>query len=595
MSNETHLSSGQNSPSPPGHGVNSPGLANQESSWISLVYRPTLSVLQKYLPGRTGNATLSGQNTQCLSADLKSRIFDKEGEQTQIRSVSHLRTLLSLNVLSSVLSQEIKPTGSEHWVTEALSSSVKSSAGKSRTLTGYLEGDHSSQKGLLSELSWAEGGTGTARLCPRQPVAETKALDAETTVFVPSGSCELTMGENTGPTLHKEEAADNGGLQTVQNTDGSRPAQRVTISNYLSSSGAAAACSEVTLLTPDQDTGYSSLEEEHLQIYHLYPVKDISEEQKTESTENSTTVKAKIEERTSAEGESSSEKVDEKEGMQENQEEEETSTHEHDCSDPSPHCQNKAIAFIMGCPCSDDDSSQSDSEFSDDDDDGFDSEGSSEMSDSTDEDDDDDEDEELDSDSEVDSDAERLWQSLSRCQDPYNPRNFTARLHTANTPLMTIPTAAPPSSTQSTLASSPDLTPQPLSSHAPSLSLTSPSGNDFWDDSTSASEVDEAESLLLLSSFGSSDPYSLFNFQASVRSRGPIEAASRTRPRVKKASQTPPRSPHRAAASPPEYKKEEAEERLDSGFSESSTTSGSSNTRSCTRTKKVSGVRCSSE
>lgn len=656
LSGERLLSGGQSSSSPTGHGVTSPGLDSQESSWIgllSVVSRPAMSFLQKYLPGRPRNPAVSDRAAGWISGDLKNSFVDEGSElfrqlddinaaphltylrcqrdgaagllepsggstvpwlsadslremgiqsaeemdlnlcqQTQIGYLSSARTFLSHVWLSPVTSQEIKPPGGKDW--------VKSSGGKSRTWWGsFWGGEESLQTGLLSDVSWAEEGAVTGRLCPQQPVAETKAPAAQTTdVFVQSGGRGWTLGENTGPTDHKEEPANNGGLQTVQNTEGSSPDHRLSISNHLSSSGAAATCSEVALPTPDQDNGYSSLEEEHFQMCHLYMVEPLSEEQQEAGlTEASTTVRTEMEGETSDGGESTSEKVDEEEGKQEDEEEQEAAAQEGQCAEATvlntPQCQNKAIAFIMGCPCSDDDSSQSEGESSDgDEDDGFDSEGSSDLSDSTDDEDDEDDDEASDSDSEADSEADRLWTSLCQSLDPYNPRNFTARLHTGSTPPRTIPTSMPPSSTQSTPASSPDLNPLPLSSLADSPPLSSsspPSGPDTWDDSTSASEVDEAESLRLWSSFSSSsDPYSPFNFQAPLRTRVSVEAGHRARARAKKASQTPSRSPHHNPASPPEYRKEEAEERLDSGFSEPSTSSSSSTSQSCSTTKKVS-------
>ncbi|XP_041638033.1 protein phosphatase 1 regulatory subunit 15B isoform X2 [Cheilinus undulatus] len=603
----------QSSSSTAGHGVTSAGLDSQESSWISLlsvVSRP-VSFLQKYLPGRPRNPALAHPGAGWLSGDFKRSFVDEEREflsqlddigapqltylqcqhpgaaggalypggaggalpwltagslrelgiqsaeemdlnlcqQTQMGYFSSARTFLSHIRLGLVSSQEIKPTEGKDWVTETVRSSVKSSGGKSRTWWGSFWGD----------LSGSEERTVTGR------PAETNTAET-TAVFVPSAAREWTLGENTGPTDHKEQPANNGGLQRAQNTERSTPDQHLSISDHLNRSGAAAACSEVAVLTPDQDNGYSSLEEEHVQMCHLDSVKAPREELTQQEVESMETGAAIMEEETSKEGETTSGKKDEKE-TQEGEEETVLTT---------PQCQNKAIAFIMGCPYSDDDDdSQSDGESSDDDDDGFDSEGSSDLSDSS----SDDEDDDADSDSEVDSEAERLWTSLCQTTDPYNPRNFTASLQTSTSPPRTIPTSTPPSSAQSTPASSPDLTPLPLSSlsASPPLTPSPPSGSDSWDDSASASEVDEAESLRLWSSFScSSDPYSPFNFQATIRTKGPAEAPPRARARAKP-RKTSHRSPQHIPTSPPEYRKEEAEERLDSGFSELCTSTSSKN------------------
>ncbi|XP_054881841.1 protein phosphatase 1 regulatory subunit 15B-like [Poeciliopsis prolifica] len=204
----------------------------------------------------------------------------------------------------------------------------------------------------------------------------------------------------------------------------------------------------------------------------------------------------------------------------------------------TPQCGNKSIAFIMGLPCSDDDSSSL-SESGSDDDDGFDSEGSSDLTSDEDEDD-----EASDSDSEPDQDSERLWSSFSRSVDPYNPQSFTASLHTGR---------CPPADPGAAL-------PDPVPFHAAS---SPPSSQDTWDDSASASEADEAESLRLLRSFSSSlDPYSPLNFQAPLRTQGPAGPPSRTR------SRSSPQTAHQNLAAPPEYRREEAEDRLDSGFAE---------------------------
>ncbi|XP_034551589.1 protein phosphatase 1 regulatory subunit 15B [Notolabrus celidotus] len=649
MSGEGHLTSGKGSPSPAGHGVTSPGLDSQESSWIgllSVVSRPAMSFLQKYLPGRSRNMALPDNVAGWMSGELKSSFVDEGREflrqlddmmpqhpaphltylqcqhhgasgllepsggetlpwltsdslreigihsteeldfnlcqQTQVGYLSSVGTFLSL---SSVSSQEIKPSVGKDWVKEAVNSSAKSSGGKSRTWWGsFWGGEESLQKGLLSDLSRVKERTATGRLCSQQPEAEINAPAAgTTTVFVQSDIRGQTQGEHTGPADHKDQPANNGGLHTAQNTETSTPDQHLSICNHLSRSGAATACSEVAVLTPDQDNGYSSLEEEHFQVCHMSAAETLSEGTPQQEPETRSAIKTDMEEETSEEGDSTSGQADKKEGTKSNKENQDAAAEEVQSAEaaalPNPQCQNKAIAFIMGCPCSDEDSSQSEGESSDEDDeddDGFDSEGSSDLSDSSDEDDD------ADSDSEADSEAERLWTSLCQNSDPYNPQNFTARLQTRSTPPRAIPTSTPPSSAQSTPASSPDLTLLPASSLATSSPLGSspPSGNESWDDSTSASDADEAESLRLWSSFScSADPYSPFNFQASVRTREPVVAGPRVRAKAKKASQTP-----SCSTSPPEYRKEEAEERLDSGFSEPCT---SSSTRTCSTRKKV--------
>ncbi|XP_077357976.1 protein phosphatase 1 regulatory subunit 15B-like [Festucalex cinctus] len=138
----------------------------------------------------------------------------------------------------------------------------------------------------------------------------------------------------------------------------------------------------------------------------------------------------------------------------------------------APQCRNASIAFIMGCPYSDDDDdSQTEADSAHDD--GFESSDSSDLSSdwsSSDE----------EENSAADEETARLLASLCRHDDPYNPQNFSARLQTGCT-------AAP----------------RPL-----------PAAQDTWDDSSG--EADEAESLLLLASLTPSDPYSLLNFRAPL-------------------------------------------------------------------------------
>ena len=240
-------------------------------------------------------------------------------------------------------------------------------------------------------------------------------------------------------------------------------------------------------------------------------------------------------------------------------------------------CSNKAIAYIMGSPCSDDSSSGEDSDEDSDDDDGFNSEGSSCLSDSdssegSEEDDDNDDQSDVE---EFDAETERLWNSLCQNRDPYNPSNFTASIsttprtaqppletpsasllstsplsasHLSTSPLSTSPLSTSPLST-SPLSTSP-LSTSPLSTSPLSTSPLSTSPLSGLDGSSeSGEEADEIESLRLWNSFScSSDPYSPFNFQATLRTHSP-----------------PTRSSGKAC-SVPRYQKEQAEERQDSGF-----------------------------
>ncbi|XP_061543534.1 uncharacterized protein LOC133408541 [Phycodurus eques] len=249
-------------------------------------------------------------------------------------------------------------------------------------------------------------------------------------------------------------------------------------------------------LTPDQDNGYYSLEEEHgLKGHkgHVGALCDTREKPLDRGIRDGLSEKM-------ADGRATEDAVPDETAAHSAPDEVETAAHvmreettpaetaghetaaAHATRDRPPdatvppQCRNVSIAFIMGCPCSDDDSqSDADSVRADD---GFDSSALSDLSSvlsSSDEEGDD-----------ADEETARLLASLNRRNDPYNPQNFSARLRTGHAP----PALSPP-------ASSPP-----------------PSGRDARADS--GGEADEVESLLALASLTPRDPYSLLNFRAPL-------------------------------------------------------------------------------
>lgn len=574
----------QSSASPAGSRLSSMVQDSQESSWIGQLSRPALSLLHKLVPGRlrasavvdSGSGWFGGESKsfvqeeneflrkltdlmplpqhapahlsylqchhdgpglverggaigplwvtpECLEPERPGGANSVLFRQPHISFISSVRTFLN-QVLSNY--QELRPAGGMEGPSEPVSPSLRSRPWWDSLLQGE-------EKSLWLEKSWHEEGAEASQLC-LSPSAETKPC-----LFDHYSCREWTLGENTGPPHYKEELTHNGGLCTVQNPEGSAADRQHCIKPF-----------------PNRVNGFSGVEEEYSQSPPQYQVmsEGATEEQPQVDTPESASGVTEMEESSSTQGK-----------------EEEQACSGRATEPSAPQCQNKAIAFIMGCPCSDDESSQSE-ESSDEDDDGFDSEGSSDLSNSSEEEEEEEEEEDEDSDSEPDSDSERLWTSMCQIADPYNPLNFTACLHTGRSQPQPIHTPTPPSSTQSSPDPSPDLS-----------TFVPPSSLDSWDESTSASEVDECESLRLLSSFScSSDPYSLLNFQAPLRTRRP------TGPPHKVKAKKPPESKSHpdqfTSASPPEYNKEEAEERMDSGFSERS---GSSRSTSCRSSKKV--------
>ncbi|KAF5891457.1 protein phosphatase 1 regulatory subunit 15B-like, partial [Clarias magur] len=383
----------------------------------------------------------------------------------------------------------------------------------------------------------------------RSPVSSERLLG-------PSSETEWACGECAGPS-HFKESADHASLHTARlEFLPNHLAHEHSIEEYLVGTRAVAACSEVAVLTPDQDNGYSSLEEESVNarqcnmnaVCELLALESSASSQAGDHGHGG-------EEDKSAGNTHCNERVENKEDEKEEEEEKEQNNEPEVVPEvvpvqSIPHCQNKAIAYIMGTPCSDE--SDMDDNSGDDDDDGFDSDDLDNYSDSEDLDDSDDEDEEDSDSDELDSESERLWNSMCQTRDPYNPRNFTAPIHTSQKPGASVVNSSPvgsPVEPNSFLCSSPSSPPSPLGG-----TLT-----DMESSEEACSSMDEAESLKLWNSFScSSDPYSPMNFQASVRTRPPA------RQRCKKGKPVEPLL----------YSKEEAEERMDSGFSETTTIHG---------------------
>ncbi|XP_060713622.1 uncharacterized protein LOC132837781 [Tachysurus vachellii] len=320
-------------------------------------------------------------------------------------------------------------------------------------------------------------------------------------------------------------------------------------------SRAAAACSEVAVLTPDQDNGYSSLEEESASarqckmngVYELLDVDGSAASQAGDPGHGG-------EEDKSA-GNTRCERVENEEEDKEEEKEQNTEpaiVHEALPVQSTTCCQNKAISFIMGSPCSDESDVEDNSVRDSDDDDGFDSDVLDSSSDSEDLEDSDDEDEEDSESDELDSESERLLNSLFQTKDPYNPRNFTASIRTSQKLCESASSSCPmgsPVEPDFLLCSTSSSPPSPLEE----------TQKDEESSEEACSSMDEAESLRLWNSFScSSDPYSPLNFQAAIRTQQPA------RQRCKKET----------SVEPLVYRKEEAEERMDSGFSEAAIVQG---------------------
>ncbi|XP_051958072.1 protein phosphatase 1 regulatory subunit 15B [Xyrauchen texanus] len=569
-----------------------------DSSWISvfsLVSRPAWSLLQRYFPGRAqtafdmksnldiGNSLMGGlgetplkgtylhcqhENAACASSEIPGTLAwltqdslselgiqnnaQKDFNMQRQASVGYLgtaRNLLSHVLLNAPSTQEKMRTASERGRTETW------------WLGGFWGPEDSPQNWLLNvpqikqetDTSWQHRGEHhSIGYCQ----SRAQAIVAKTTELCVHGNDGGSMHNESARPLFSKKLAHNKSLH-MPKPDSLPYSYQLPLDeahqNVFKPLVCSRAYSEVAVLTPDQDNGYSSLEEEH--SLKLFNMKLLSEEHVLSET-SCHVASEEISSHSNTIGSESVERADSEpatygEEIKRNEEDAEFFDPEKTVETsapavledlpilPTPHCQNKIIAYIMGSPCSEESESEDEGDWdSDDDDDGFDSEGSSHFTESEDLDGSNDETEEDSEEDEEDNETERLWNSLCQNGDPYNPRNFTAPIRTAS---------KPSPSTDSSVSESP---PAHMSSHlSPPHSPTSLSDNES---SEEGCEMDEDDNQRLWNSFScSADPYSLLNFQAPIRTQKPPKGCRKmTLPGI------------------PCYKREEAEERLDSGFSE---------------------------
>ncbi|XP_015198107.2 protein phosphatase 1 regulatory subunit 15B [Lepisosteus oculatus] len=601
---------------------------NQESSWIgvlSVVSRPALSLLHKYWPGRPQTLTPTGSASGWFTRDFKQSLegegpfldrleelmprtehpppvtylhYQHQGNRSPGMGSStsaalawfnaeSLRDLgiesspgmsanmkdpsfdsgyiaTARNYLSQVLVSVISAQGargSDGWSAGSTAADLKrswwggfwgsgSGSSSGQRLLSFLMG-----KAAQQEKEMLAGGD----YCQQPVLSGSPAVAKPTGLFAQCASGSPLNAESAGYRGHKGQP-DSASSQTAL------PEPLLAVQKPLLDfkpscastvdARAATACSEVALLTPDLDNGYSSLEEEQFSS-KLNKMEALcsgqgcddsrTEEQKCptvgvclEPVEGKDTIEGG-----GREAEEAASALDPK--MKSGSPSQETSEPEPlSIALPGlakPSCQNKAIAYILGSPCSEESGSESEDwdseeeeEEEDEDDDGFDSEGSSEFSDS------DSEDERAAE--EANAEMERLWNSLCRNRDPYDPRNFKAAIQTCARTSVALCSDASASEGETTVVL--ECREDPTSSFPKPLELEGDSENE-------GGSVDEAESLRLWRSFScSGDPYSLLSFTAPLRTRQPGKSCGK--------------QPHSASRSA----LEEAEERMDSGFSEGS-------------------------
>lgn len=550
------------------------GDERTDSSWISvfsLVSRPAWSLLQRYFPGKTQTAfemkshldignSLTPLNVAYLHCQHENAACVAPGDPGTLAwfTQESLSELGIQNTSQKDFSlQKQASVGYLGTARNMLSQVLLNTQEKKRAKPESACDLCPDMVSVRSTNSWWQGGFLEANDRPPNLLLNVAQSRKETDTSWQHCGEHHSVGycqSNDGPSMHNESARPlcskeltHNALLHMSKTELLSNSYQLPLDVEQQLLVCGRAYSEVAVLTPDQDNGYSSLEEEHSNSkLHM---KLLSKEQEVSDTTNAVASEDDSSQSNTTGSELQSLPILSEEEIKGGEEKESEKTVEAAADNVSllatPQCENKVIAYIMGSPCSGESESEEDDDDDDDwdsndDDDGFDSEGSSHYSDSEDLDDSDDESEEDSDGEEGNSEAERLWNSLCQNGDPYNPRNFTAPIRTATKPS--------PATTDSPVSESP---PAHMSSQPSSPSSSSPSLSEN-ESSEDVCEMDEEENRRLWNSFScSADPYSLLNFQAPVQTKKPPKGC-----RKEKAPGTP------------RYKREEAEERLDSGFSE---------------------------
>ncbi|KAK6470525.1 hypothetical protein HHUSO_G30754 [Huso huso] len=633
-------------------GVPSHEPGSQDSSWIgffsSMISRPNFSFLQRYLSGRPQTQSQSSSGTGWISGEFKQSLacehmflarLEEDWMQTEHRPhvgllhyqnesnygigggqepFSLLSTGTSLDWFTKdglgvmgihgdrdmdMYSKDPVPanayvSAARHCLNQVLVNVISAQDAKSgsEVLTGkkgqIIERENSTwvSAGQVKRSWWGHfwgtdynntagsGAQGLEHSGRSGPVQQSKGQDS-TGIHQQLQPCPVAAplcAENAGYQFHKERPPVNARSQTAL-------PETFLSEKPLLAFGRPCACAAVTatdtfsteaiVLTPDQDNGYSSWEEEHFG----------SKSHKMEACCSSQASSEAVRSEQQSCGEVGEPHIGVSSGTmgpEGEMEQRDTGDGTLACDDSnveaqievasqslpvltSPQCQNKTIAFIMGAPCSEESGSESeldqdwdsDDDDDDDDDDGFNSEGLSDFSES----------EEDDTDEEEggteEAEKERLWNLFSQSRDPYNPQNFTAAIQT-------VKPRAPFEEDATT-------TEEEVTEAECSSGSQSP-----WNCEDDHSSCDEAESLKLWNSFSCrGDPYNPLNFMVPISTKQGGERCSAPLSSKQKAGRRAPS---------PSMQMEEAEERLDSGFSETCHTEQAQKTsKRCGKQKKV--------